>query len=79
MRTDTTSLHACGCMKGSGLYTSVVCSFTYPNVKHRGQADFYRLFGLAAQGKYQMKPKLPFAPGGEVAGVVTALGEGSDR
>eukprot|EP00903_Cladosiphon_okamuranus_P006865 g6686.t1 len=34
---------------------------------------------LVVQGKYQVKPKLPFAPGGEVAGVVTAVGEGSSR
>eukprot|EP00752_Nemacystus_decipiens_P008741 g7802.t1 len=34
---------------------------------------------LVVQGKYQIKPKLPFAPGGEVAGVVTAVGEGSSR
>ena len=32
--------------------------------------------GLAAQGQYQTKPPFPFSPGGEVAGVVTALGEG---
>ncbi len=32
--------------------------------------------GLAAQGKYQTKPALPFSPGGEVAGVVKALGAG---
>jgi len=31
---------------------------------------------LIIQGKYQFQPALPFAPGGEVAGVVTALGEG---
>src|SRR5262245_11821716 len=31
---------------------------------------------LIAQGKYQVKPPLPFSPGGEVAGVVRALGEG---
>jgi NADPH:quinone reductase len=31
--------------------------------------------GLAVQGKYQTKPPFPFSPGGEVAGVVTALGE----
>ncbi|CAM9456487.1 unnamed protein product [Ectocarpus sp. 13 AM-2016] len=34
---------------------------------------------LVVQGKYQTKPKLPFAPGGEIAGVVTAVGEGSAR
>jgi NADPH:quinone reductase len=31
---------------------------------------------LIIQGKYQFKPELPFSPGGEVAGVVKALGEG---
>jgi len=31
---------------------------------------------LIIQGKYQQKPALPFSPGAEVAGVVTALGEG---
>ena len=32
--------------------------------------------GLFVQGKYQIKPPLPFIPGGEVAGDVTAIGEG---
>lgn len=31
---------------------------------------------LIIQGNYQFKPALPFSPGGEVAGVVQALGEG---
>jgi NADPH2:quinone reductase len=31
---------------------------------------------LIVQNKYQMKPALPFVPGSEYAGVVTALGEG---
>ena len=31
---------------------------------------------LIVQGKYQMKPPLPFVPGAEFAGVVEALGEG---
>lgn len=31
---------------------------------------------LLSRGKYQFKPDLPFAPGGEVAGVVTAVGDG---
>ena len=31
---------------------------------------------LIVQGKYQFKPELPFAPGGEVAGVVRAVGDG---
>lgn len=33
---------------------------------------------LIIEGKYQLKPELPFAPGGEVAGVVAAVGEGVD-
>lgn len=31
---------------------------------------------LITQGKYQVKPEYPFVPGGEIAGVVSALGEG---
>ena len=31
---------------------------------------------LIVQGKYQFKPALPFSPGGEVAGVVEAVGPG---
>ena len=31
---------------------------------------------LIVQGKYQFKPELPFTPGSELAGVVSALGEG---
>ena len=30
---------------------------------------------LVVQGKYQFKPPPPFAPGGEVAGVVEAVGQ----
>jgi NADPH2:quinone reductase len=32
--------------------------------------------GLMVRGEYQMKPPRPFTPGNEVAGIVTALGEG---
>lgn len=31
---------------------------------------------LQVQGKYQVKPQLPFAPGAEVSGIVEAVGEG---
>jgi len=31
---------------------------------------------LVIQGKYQGRPELPFTPGGEAAGLVTAVGEG---
>lgn len=34
---------------------------------------------LITQGKYQVRPELPFAPGAEVAGVVTEVGEGVDQ
>jgi NADPH2:quinone reductase len=33
---------------------------------------------LVVQGKYQFKPQPPFSPGGEVAGVVEAVGPGVD-
>jgi len=31
---------------------------------------------LIVQNKYQIKPPLPFVPGSEYAGVITAIGEG---
>jgi NADPH:quinone reductase len=34
------------------------------------------LDGLMVAGKYQIKPPLPFSPGAEVAGIVTAVGPG---
>jgi NADPH2:quinone reductase len=34
---------------------------------------------LMVQGKYQVKPPFPFAPGGEIAGVVKAVGSGVTR
>jgi NADPH:quinone reductase len=34
---------------------------------------------LIIEGKYQFKPALPFSPGGEVAGIVQAIGEGVER
>ena len=34
---------------------------------------------LIIQNKYQFKPALPFTPGGELAGVVAAVGEGVTR
>ena len=33
---------------------------------------------LIVQDKYQFKPELPFSPGGEIAGTVSAVGEGVD-
>lgn len=32
--------------------------------------------GLMVQGRYQIKPPLPYVPGGEIAGVVDAIGAG---
>lgn len=32
--------------------------------------------GLIVQNRYQVQPPLPFSPGGEVAGVIDAIGEG---
>lgn len=34
---------------------------------------------LIIAGKYQFKPQLPFTPGGEVAGIIDAVGEGVDK
>ncbi|MEM6604386.1 MAG: NADPH:quinone oxidoreductase family protein [Pseudomonadota bacterium] len=34
---------------------------------------------LIIQGKYQFQPDMPFSPGGECAGVVSAVGEGVER
>ena len=39
------------------------CAINYPDV-------------LIIEDRYQFKPPRPFAPGGEIAGVVEALGEG---
>ena len=41
------------------------CGVNYPDV-------------LIIEDKYQFKPERPFAPGGEVAGVVSAVGDGVD-
>jgi NADPH2:quinone reductase len=34
--------------------------------------------GLLALGRYQIRPSLPYVPGGEIAGVIEAIGEGVD-
>lgn len=34
---------------------------------------------LITEGKYQVRPELPFAPGAEVAGVIRELGQGVER
>src|ERR1044071_1761815 len=44
-------------------------------IQNRAAAlNFYDI--LMIQGKYQVKPPLPFTPGSEVAGIVDALGPG---
>ena len=35
--------------------------------------------GLLVEGKYQSKPETPFIPGGEVAGTISAVGEGVSK
>jgi NADPH:quinone reductase len=35
--------------------------------------------GLMCQGRYQMKPATPYVPGGELAGVVSAVGDGIEH
>jgi len=52
--------------KGQLVVTVKACGVNFPDV-------------LLIQDKYQFKPALPFAPGGEVAGVVKELGEGVTR
>jgi NADPH2:quinone reductase len=49
--------------KGQVLITVKACGVNFPDV-------------LMLADRYQFKPALPFPPGGEVAGVVKALGEG---
>src|SRR3954471_13815910 len=34
--------------------------------------------GLIVQGRYQIRPPLPYVPGGEIAGTVDATGPGVD-
>ncbi|HEV2080267.1 MAG TPA: NADPH:quinone oxidoreductase family protein [Allosphingosinicella sp.] len=49
--------------KGQLLVSVKACAINYPDV-------------LIIEDKYQFRPQRPFAPGGEIAGVVEALGEG---
>jgi len=49
--------------KNQVLITVKACGVNFPDV-------------LMIQDKYQFKPALPFAPGGEIAGIVKELGEG---
>lgn len=49
--------------KGQVLIDVKACGVNFPDT-------------LIIEGKYQFKPPLPFAPGGEVAGVVAEIGEG---
>ena len=49
--------------KGQVLVAVKACAINYPDV-------------LIIEDKYQFKPQRPFAPGGEIAGVIEALGEG---
>ena len=49
--------------KGQVMVAVKACAINYPDV-------------LIIEDKYQFKPQRPFAPGGEIAGVIEALGEG---
>jgi NADPH2:quinone reductase len=51
---------------GEALVSVRACGVNYPDV-------------LIIEDKYQFKPDRPFAPGGEIAGVVEAVGEGVTR
>jgi len=50
---------------GQVMIDVAACAVNFPDV-------------LMVRGMYQEKPRLPFSPGQEVAGVVTALGDGVD-
>ena len=52
--------------RGEVLVDVHACGLNFPDV-------------LMIQGKYQSQPPLPFSPGGEVAGVVAAVGPGVER
>lgn len=52
--------------KGEVLVAVKACAINYPDT-------------LIIRDMYQFKPERPFAPGGELAGVVEALGEGVDN
>jgi NADPH2:quinone reductase len=49
--------------KGQVRIDVAACGVNFPDV-------------LIIQNKYQFKPPLPFSPGGEVAGIISAVGEG---
>ena len=49
--------------KGQVVIAVKACSINYPDV-------------LIIEDKYQFKPERPFAPGGEIAGVIESVGEG---
>ncbi|WP_184715483.1 NADPH:quinone oxidoreductase family protein [Caulobacter sp.] len=51
---------------GQVLINVKACGVNYPDV-------------LIIEDKYQFKPQRPFAPGGEVSGVISAVGEGVTR
>jgi NADPH2:quinone reductase len=52
--------------KNQVLITVKACGINFPDV-------------LMIQDKYQFKPAIPFAPGGEIAGIVKELGEGVEN
>ncbi len=51
--------------KGQVLISVKACGVNFPDT-------------LMIQGKYQIKPPMPFSPGGEISGIITAVGEGVD-
>ncbi|MEZ5045159.1 MAG: NADPH:quinone oxidoreductase family protein [Saprospiraceae bacterium] len=52
--------------KGELLIAIKACGVNFPDT-------------LIIQGKYQFKPPMPFSPGSDIAGIVTAIGEGVKR
>src|SRR2546421_1045346 len=51
--------------KGQVVITVKACGVNFPDT-------------LIIEGKYQFRPEPPFSPGGEVAGVVAEVGDGSN-
>src|ERR1041384_4944748 len=49
--------------KGQVVVAVKACAINFPDV-------------LIIEDKYQFKPQRPFAPGGEIAGVIDSIGEG---
>src|SRR3546814_2739995 len=77
-------MRAAVCMRFSPIASLVIEERPHPSPGHGKvlvgvrAAGVNYVDGLFVQGKYQIKPPVPFTPGGVVAGDVVAVGEGVD-